>query len=334
MKSVSGLSPNLDLLRAVAVSCVFFSHLYESVIRGHTQISHHFGQLGVILFFVHTSLVLMQALDRSELTGAARAKEFFIHRAFRIYPLSVVCVTIAYLAPGASWSLGDLAANLTLTMNLTYAPAMVGGLWTLPLEVQMYLALPVLYVLLRGRPFIWTVGAGIVGLVLAETIPLISKRLDAFEYVPCFFGGIIAWRLGMQRGSLPSWLWLLALVFASLPWMLSPGNTMGPRWATCISLGLAIPWFRESASAHLNAIAQTVAKYSYGIYLTHAVALTVAFKLLESEPAIIQGTVFALMAVTLPLAAYHLIERPMIRYGKKLTARRPVPLAVPALEIT
>jgi peptidoglycan/LPS O-acetylase OafA/YrhL len=314
------LSPNLDLLRAAAVSCVFFSHLYETLTGRHTNVGMHFGQLGVIMFFVHTSLVLMQALDRSVLTGRALVREFLIHRFFRIYPLSVTCVLIAFLIPGSNWTLGDLLANLTLTMNLTYGASMVGGLWTLPLEVQMYLMLPFLFIFLRKRHLAWTFALWAATIPVALAVPTISGRLNVIEYIPCFYGGVIAWRLG-KRASWASWAFPLVLATATLPWMLSPDNHMWARWITCTAIGLTIPWFREITWAPVNAIAYTVAKYSYGIYLTHVVALKIAFGSMAGQTAFIQILAFAAMAILLPVATFHLIESPMIAIGRRVTRR-------------
>src|SRR5207253_2096098 len=50
------------------------------------------------------------------------------------------------------WAWTEYLSNMTLTMNLFYVDVMLGALWTLPLEVQMYLALPFLFVIGRSRP--------------------------------------------------------------------------------------------------------------------------------------------------------------------------------------
>ena len=68
-------SPNLDILRAVAVLTVVVDHLvptlrfhgYE-VPRSVQSLTLHIGHAGVLAFFVHTSLVLMYSLER---TGGA-----------------------------------------------------------------------------------------------------------------------------------------------------------------------------------------------------------------------------------------------------------------------
>ena len=49
--SASMPSPNLDLLRAIAVLLVYFFHL--SITTG-SRLPDYLGQFGVLLFFVHT----------------------------------------------------------------------------------------------------------------------------------------------------------------------------------------------------------------------------------------------------------------------------------------
>src|SRR5215203_2216131 len=126
-----GDSPNLDLIRAVAVLSVFFAHL-SGIVLGPSELAWHFGQMGVLIFFVNTSLVLMLSLERSRGEGAALVGDFYLRRWFRMYPLAVFCVTVALIVRGeASWAV--YLSNVTLTQNLTYMPDLVRGLWTLPL---------------------------------------------------------------------------------------------------------------------------------------------------------------------------------------------------------
>jgi peptidoglycan/LPS O-acetylase OafA/YrhL len=315
------MSANLDLLRAVAVLCVFFAHLYETLHQGHTSASMHFGQLGVIYFFVHTSTVLMQSLARSTQNGRALFTDFYVHRFFRLYPLSITCVAIAYMIPGAVWTMRDLLSNLALVQNLFYGPSMVGGLWTLPLEVQMYVVLPMLFVTFRTKSVRTLLLFWCLSIPIALLQPLISGRLGVVEYVPCFLAGVIAWRLGDRR-SLAASTWPVAIVVSAVPWLLSSGNSMSFRWISCLLLGLAIPFFREIKHETFNTITQTIAKYSYGIYLSHVAALRIAFHTLGDQSFGVQITTFVTLAVLFPLAAYHLIEAPMINYGRNVLAWR------------
>lgn len=318
--AMSAADANLDFVRAAAVLCVAGSHAVVVVTRQSSELLHHLGQLGVIMFFVHTSYVLMGSLERSRLWGWPRVAEFFVHRALRIYPLAIVCVLIAAALPGQAWTPRQLLANLTLTQNLLFEESMVGGLWTLPLELQMYCALPFLFMALRRRAAWWAIGAWLLALPLAHVRPEISSRLLVLDYVPCFLPGLIAWRLG-RHGVLPGWLWPLAVALAALPWLASGGNQMGPRWITCLLLGLALPWFGEMSTRWLNRASHVVAKYSYGIYLTHYAALMVAFRVFDHLPFAAQVAAFAAMAVAFPYLAFHLVEQPMIAVGKRLGGR-------------
>lgn len=315
------MSPNLDLLRAVAVLCVFFAHLYETIHGSHTNASHHLGQLGVIFFFVHTSLVLMQSLGRNTKAGVTSVADFYMHRFFRVYPLSITCVIIAYFVPGTNWTLGELFTNLSLTQNLVYGRSMVGGLWTLPLEVQMYLVLPLLFFVFRLRPIAALMLLWIACALIAQYISLLTGRLSVIEYAPCFLSGVIAWRLGDQK-ILPNWLWPVAIAGASIPWLFSPGNTMVFRWISCLLLGLGIPLFKEATLAGFNLVTKSLAKYSYGIYLTHVAALQIAFHTFARETAPVQAIIFISLAILFPLLAYHVVEGPMINFGRNILARR------------
>lgn len=63
---------NLDILRSVAVLAVFLCHLLQ-VMAGckfgerlaFGIETYSLGQIGVVIFFVHTSLVLMQSMERT-----------------------------------------------------------------------------------------------------------------------------------------------------------------------------------------------------------------------------------------------------------------------------
>ena len=160
-------SPNLDVLRSLAVLTVMIDHLVPTLVaRGLAvpawlvEITAHIGQAGVLAFFVHTSLVLMYSLGRmsSHHQGLPLIGRFYVRRAFRIYPLAVACIALVLLfrVPAMTWRPTPavtgpvIAANLLLVQNLWTRQSVLGPLWSLPYELQMYVALPVLF--LVGAP--------------------------------------------------------------------------------------------------------------------------------------------------------------------------------------
>jgi peptidoglycan/LPS O-acetylase OafA/YrhL len=322
-------SGNLDIVRATAVLSVFFAHLHDIWTGKHSMIGWHFAQMGVLIFFVHTSMVLMLSLERSKVSGSKLLGAFYLRRIFRIYPFSVFCVTIAMVlgrtpdmdAPFRHWYLPEYLSNLLLTTNLTYTENMVGGLWTLPLEVQMYVALPFLFLLGRSR------STGVIILLWFLSIPLAilqmhtSARLNVLGFAPCFIAGVIAWKLSLcVPRSLFGGFWPFAFMATwSLFFVATHENSMYFRWLFCLGLGIAIPWFQEIQFHTLRVAAHFVAKYSFGIYLSHVAVIMWCASL--AFPVAAKVAILAILAVSVPVAVYHFIEHPMISVGQKLAKR-------------
>jgi len=328
MVQASGESANLDMLRATAVLCVFFHHLKETWITGTTgDLSWHFGQLGVLIFFVHTSLVLMFSMERLRLNGSALVTAFYIRRWFRIYPLSMFCVLCTYcwlpwMPGGGKWIAADLWTNLTLTQNLFHRTNIINVFWTLPLEVQMYIFLPFLFFFCKKRSVAYPAGFWFASIALAILQSKLTPRLNVFSYVPCFLGGVIAWRLIRQFETcrFSGWLWPIGMAASTSIWMTSTlAHDMVYRWLFGIGLGLTIPWFRELSWKPLNIFSHVIAKYSYGIYLSHPVAMLFSFSRLQSYHPAVRWGCFIALAIGVPLAMYHCIESPMIRFGRNVS---------------
>ena len=100
-------SRNLDFLRSVAVLLVLFDHLFMAAgLADRYPFVWSMGHLGVLMFFVHTSLVLMLSLERSEEKSSGHLfRDFYIRRAFRIYPLSIACVVLVSAFAGREFVL-------------------------------------------------------------------------------------------------------------------------------------------------------------------------------------------------------------------------------------
>lgn len=327
--SFSGESANLDLIRTVAVLSVFFAHLRESFLPTHSDWMWRFGQMGVLIFFAHTSFVLMLSLERSKYHGKTLFSTFYLRRFFRLYPLSIFCVLIAYVLHASPerfvhyrlWTIPQLLSNLALTTNLTYTDVMVGGLWTLPLEVQMYIALPFLFILCGKRHWGWLFALWLLSVPIAYIEPHVSGRLNVFAYVPSFLGGVIAWRLSRQfPRRLPGWVWPVAFTAVAFLWLsTNRENYVFHRWAFGLGLGLSIPFFREITLRPLARAAHEIAKYSYGLYLSHVAMIFFIFGL--HQPLVVRWVIFSVCAVCIPVAIYHFLEKPMIDFGQRLTTR-------------
>ena len=331
---------NLDLLRAVAVLSIFIGHtmvVFGTSLRPLIT-NWLLGRLAVLLFFVHTSLVLMSSLERQGERRRDWIRAFYIRRAFRIYPLAIATVVCAYIfviPPHVSRAgvivepvhvtVRALLSNLALTQNLTGDDNILGVTWSLPLEVQMYLLLPLCFIVARRRGVemaaMLAAFLAMGWLVESAAIPGLW-RLSMFSFGPCFIGGVLAYHLARRgvRPMLPVWAWPLAIVGTGALLVASGADAAHPArgWLPCLVLGAVIPLFHDAGESAVTRAAHRICEVSYGIYLIHVPVLWIAFVLLRQSPPVIQWISWAALIVTLPLLAYKYLEAPCVRLGRQI----------------
>ncbi len=346
---------NLDLLRAFAVLSVVLAHLWQGCVRfellpysaATNQFLHNLSFTGVMFFFVHTCLVLMLSLHRSG--KGHQARNFLIRRAFRIYPLSWAAIALVLLTGltdqpmNAIHAAGvrGILANLFLVQNVERsAPSILGPLWSLPWEVQMYLLLPLFYFVLRRYerllPALWLwLGASVCAFLC--TSPAMPRGFHAAVFPPMFIGGMVAYQLlhrqgestrggfGARRIHAALWPLFILALFAVQGVLMGHHNFETQAGVLvdsliCLLLGLAIPSFTDLRSQWLTRPAEEIAKYSYGIYLLHVPAFEIVFRGLPHLPLAAKCALFLFTTAVLSVAAYHLLEHPLIQLGKRLTA--------------
>ena len=337
------LSANLDFLRAAAVLLVLGQHLLNrfgvGILLG-LRIPP-IGVFGVLIFFVHTCLVLMYSMERSRLDGRSLAGNFYVRRLFRIYPLSMLAVLTAVALhldavqgiPGLSRAepvaLGRIFSNLLLVQNLMRPGSIINVLWSLPFEVQMYAFLPFLFLWIRNKQrSVWLLCIlWVVFVLFAQALTYMSEhgapialvsRLSLLEYVPNFLPGIIAFRLA-HSPRMKSYLWPPFILLLVAAYSIFPGA--GTGWTLCLLLGLAIPFFGDIRMGWLRAIANRIATYSYGIYLSHQFCIWFVCDPLGSFPLWCRILVLTGMLIGIPIVLYHVIEKPMIKVGADLAEK-------------
>jgi peptidoglycan/LPS O-acetylase OafA/YrhL len=322
--------PNLDFVRSVAVISVVVEHTLMSL--GILKIGPfpipYLGVMGVMVFFVLTTLVLMWSLERKPHT-----LDFYLRRVFRIYPLALAAIAVVVLfhAPVAgsvkeyfhygdpqSW---DILVQSTLMPNMfaTTRPPVMGVLWSLPYEVEMYVLLPALFFFLRKNFAIWPLFLmWAMTVLLTRSVPKDSHNFGvAIGY---FLPGVMAYvGFGRWRPRLPVWLLPVFLGALWVAFLLHANFHRG--WIACLLLGLGLPMFRQMSAEWAIVPSRIIAKYSYGVYLTHPFAIVVGMYLLRGRSLGLQLMAEAVLLVALPAAAYHLLEYPMIRVGGQLAAR-------------
>jgi peptidoglycan/LPS O-acetylase OafA/YrhL len=319
--------PNLDFLRACAVLSVVVEHTlmtYKVFQIGYWNIPW-MGVVGVFLFFVHTSLVLMWSLERKPHT-----LDFYIRRIFRIYPLAWLAVGVTLLFHSPLGTVDhvatfippsgplDLISILLLVPNIFSGYMPVGVMWSLPYEVQMYLLLPVIYFFIRRNFSLWPL------LIFWGFTILLCRSMfepdvahNFFLCIPYFLPGVMAYvGFGRYKPVLPSWTLPIALVIMWFLFMISPGWRHAD--ILCLGVGLCLPFFHQITAPWLIRASHYIAKYSYGIYLAHTFSILLGVYLMPHAPLALQLAVFIGSLVIFSVGTYHLLEKPMIKLGARL----------------
>ena len=322
---------NLDMLRAIAVTIVLIYHCAQ---MRRTDILPRVGHFGVLIFFVHTALVLMMSLDRLASDRLRYFRAFYIQRAFRIYPLSVLCVAaiVVFRIPWIHWgayaapSVGRVIANLLLAQNVIGNPQTIsvsGPLWSLPYEVQMYIVLPILFWLLARHPVAKTLYLLVAfSLCVASLeIVLLHAWMGVTRFFPCFMGGVVAYFLrGRVRRFIPAALWPVTIVALGTVYYLAPVLNVC-SWAACLGLGCILPFFAETKPGMIAMAAHLIARYSYGIYLAHVPMLWLCFYKLSFLALWMKWGLFVTLLPATTVMLYHFVELPMIRAGHRVASR-------------
>lgn len=201
--------PLVDGLRAVAALSVLVTHTaFISGFNGHGLAGQITSRLdiGVALFFVISGFLLYRPFvaARFEDRAAPRVGLYFRRRALRIIPAYWLALTILGIWPGLLLVHGDHWWVYYGFLQDLRVPWIQGGLktaWSLCVEVQFYLLLPVYAIAcarwLRDRPVAWQARTEYGVLALLGALSLWARTLSFADRGPdtvsSTIGGTFLW---------------------------------------------------------------------------------------------------------------------------------------------
>ena len=319
---------NLDFIRSIAVLLVLFSHLpfinYPSYYHVQTM-----GIMGVFIFFVHTSFVLMLSLKRMNFNKYKLFNyKFYIQRFFRIYPLVIFVVSLIALLKLNDLLPGDF--NLKIFFKNIFLIQEMGestppALWSLPYEVAMYLFLPFIFNFINtsnAKVKIFTIWFIFVILVLILKY-FNTIYFSTIKYVPFFLCGIIGYVYYREYKKKISSIFFILYIFFSIiciPILVMFGiyqNFLGAIF--CMPLGILIGISKDINFIFLNKVTKSIAKYSYGIYLFHEITIYI---FLDNNLLIYKNLNLLLLIIVIfiiSVISYKIIEHPFVKLGKKIS---------------
>jgi peptidoglycan/LPS O-acetylase OafA/YrhL len=331
--------PELDGIRAIAVLLVITVHMHT-----------HFweacaGSLGVQLFFVLSGyLITSLALREETRSGRLSFRSFYIRRAFRIFPLyylvlAVYCLLIFGLHVAADKRPMMFTATPYFLIYMQELPLFKYGAghvpfyqtWSLGIEEKYYLAWPAIaFFALRSRRALRL--PVVCGLALLATLfsPLIAS------YACILAGCALALALEkplvrkiVRRAGAPAayaaWLSLIGLHIFVMPIYPHKLDLFYSALACiCFATLLLVPTAVNSLLAWRPLVA--IGKVSYGIYLVHVLCLNVAEHIMQNRviPSLLAAV---LLSCAIAYALHLTVEKPLIRFGRKLASRYSLPVA-------
>lgn len=216
--------PTLDGWRTVAIALVLFSHASDSIqnviqttLFAHTDGVKKLGLLGVQLFFgLSGFLITSKLIDEESRHGRISLASFYVRRAFRILPASLMFLSVAgalALFGVIDISLGRWLSTVLFAANYTQADSSwyLGHFWSLAVEEHFYFLWPAAFLLLgvsqkRIR----------LGLVLAILIAL-WRAVDFKFHITGSSAAVFWGRTDIQVDGI-LWGVLVALLYAEPVW--------------------------------------------------------------------------------------------------------------------
>ena len=353
--------PALDGARAICVLGVICCHMADS--RWWAWLS---GGLGVNVFFVLSGFLITTLAVREERAkGRVSLGAFYVRRSMRIFPLYYLALAVyAGLIYFTSWSASArdnftaaLPAYLLYFQEVPFAQDVIAAgrhspfahSWSLGIEEKYYLVWPVLgFVACRGRAgarlalaiglcIVLTAGqsVGRLGPVVADW----SLNFLLYPYSQILCGCVLALLLDRPDwfrrlrvlGSIPGTV-ASAIVFAALQLAYNPFGTQAPELvvlhtiaATALvgSLVLGGGWLTRALSTRPLLF---LGRMSYGMYLFHALGISLAQKLVHPatgrfDLALLSFALAVGASVAVAFLSSILVERPCIRLGRAWAKR-------------
>ncbi len=344
---------NFDLIRLLAaLQVVLFHSLHHLDVPTNGFIDLFRYLPGVPIFFFMSGLMVSASYERNSNT-----KQYAINRLFRIYPGLWVCFGVGVISVlvfgSGQFGRGSLASIASwifaqLTLFQFYNPSFLrdygngvfnGSLWTIPIELQFYFALPLSYWMtgvlgakkgaipwrLWTMFFLFLVISAVFFSYRSSNTNDIWFKLMMCSMLPHFWlfllGVLVQRKLEVLKkyfaGKLLLWICVHAIVCAAAQGLglVAASNIPG------IPVSISLACVTLSAAFTISTLSDRLLKnndISYGVYIYHVLVINALLELEVVSGWTAVGITF-LMTLILATASWKLVESPIIKLKKRLS---------------
>lgn len=325
---------SFDILRIIAALSIISTHLIAHIPPKNealeSAMSYFNGYFyGVVTFFAISGFLIPRSIEKSKSFGA-----FLKKRILRLYPglwcaffVSFLCIMILYRP-----ELNPLRIitwfGTQLTVLQVYTPSWLrgygngtpnGALWTIIVELQLYVISYLLYKKLKNfsiKQWFTAIGAGaaanLVCWFVQDKVPHIVYRLIFVSFMPYLYIYMIGMFLYLYRDTVLAWLvdrWI-AIAAAYTLWM-TVFYLFLPKvgFYAPINIGLTLPVMMITVAYGLGSH-RLKYEISYGMYLYHFIVINVLIQMGKTD-GVTAIAIVVPIAVVMGFAENILIDTPV-----------------------
>lgn len=346
---------NFDLIRLLAAAQVVVAHAI-----GHTDLINQlpawgrqvFDALmmlpGVPVFFVISGFLIAKSYEKNPADLAG----YSWRRSLRIFPALWVCLVITLMTLG---SFGFLGTDFLLSKSFIawlagqvsflqfYNPehfrgfgigVVNGALWTITVELQFYVFIPILYFLTHRTKFATTILAGLFVVSFAlycvmddkvngpggfTGAPMLFKLLHV-TLIPHFWMFLLGILIHRNFAVLEKWIegkflncFAAFVVFMALQSAFIEDRSV-PFYLAYLPSRVLLAFATIAGALSFRPLSQRLLRgtdISYGIYIYHSVVINVMVQLGLMTSMLSVASVFAI-SIILALLSWHLVEKPAL----------------------
>ncbi|WP_052125177.1 acyltransferase family protein [Vibrio sinaloensis] len=327
---------NFDVLRLLAAYQVLIGHTLSHFGLSEVPLFGYFP--GVPIFFAISGFLISASWERSQTLSG-----YFKNRFLRIYPalwfcflLSVFVVSLTYdfrvfSVDFLKWSLAQLTIGQFYNPDFfrDYGVGVVNGsLWTIPVELQFYLSIPIIYLImnkLRWSNLIFSCVIVLFSVInyykyqyqvaYGESLFFKLFAVTVIPYLNMFlFGVLLQKNLHLVERFLANkvfvWLgfYVLSIVLTEIVGARNAGNAINPASAFMLTLLII-----SAAYSHVDKFSNILKgnDISYGVYIYHMIFINLLLSL-NLFSSMINAALVILVTTIVATLSWRFLEKPAL----------------------